>query len=677
MISLDEIFSVRQQLRDLMHAGEFEALTRYYAAAESRWQQDRDDAFFPIISQYTFLFTPQLYSEERIVELLTAWHQQQPQAHYPCAMLAQRWLNIAGDARGGHYADRVTATQWSRARISSDLLFYWAAKAISLNNQTPFLYYLLLTASGHFNQPAWFEEPHQPIALDLNAYSDAALAFAREKGGLPLSSEPIYTGLPVADEQEAEMPPLYWLNRALECDPQSMPVREQFIYYLYPRWYGDDEHVAIDNFLASNYCTTLPELKRNKLYSVKWLDKLGNPEHWPDKHSGKAIGAFDEEFQQMLALPMEPEDKAALHLTCLDTYVHFLLDDDYTFYAHSPLFARRIYESIEFMLNHGSVRLLFAQEGALLFWLLSVLCHKEYALKDEKGLFPRYIALTGARCENDTELLLSAYLRLQTLEGVHLPGPAEPWLARLKQTDDRIGPDKLNVLLNRLCFFQQKAQAQSFLTLLAEHDVIPALLLLSDIHSGLAPVAATNLLITPSAESAAAALDRACQNRSPEALFRKSRILEAQHGREAQPERLKLLEEATRRGHALAHYDYACALFWSRDVEHQRLAVEKVCAEVLLESRVEEEKLAYIAYLYAFGVLNQRGGMRKNVWLFIRWINYAIELWPDEHYQKMKLFFESRYVNFLVVRFLAKRDRKRAPEWQVELLGKLGVLEDE
>ena len=120
------------------------------------------------------------------------------------------------------------------------------------------------------------------------------------------------------------------------------------------------------------------------------------------------------------------------------------------------------------MLNHGSVRLLFAQEGALLFWLLSVLCHKEYALQDEKGLFPRYIALTGARCENDTELLLSAYLRLQTLEGVHLPGPAEPWLARLKQTDDRIGPDKLNVLLNRLpcaCAFCWKKQRRLSSTL--------------------------------------------------------------------------------------------------------------------------------------------------------------------------------------------------------------------
>jgi len=226
------------------------------------------------------------------------------------------------------------------------------------------------------------------------------------------------------------------------------------------------------------------------------------------------------------------------------------------------------------------------------------------------------------------------------------------------------------VLLNRLCFFQQKAQAQGFLTLLAEHDVIPALLLLSDIHSGLAPVAATNLLITPSAESAAVALDRACQNRSPEALFRKSRILEAQHGREAQPERLKLLEEATRRGHALAHYDYACALFWSRDVEHQRLAVEKVCAEVLLESRVEEEKLAYIAYLYAFASYNQRGGIKRNVYLTKFWATCALERTHDDQYAQMLYALKWGY-GAIVYHIRLKVDAKKIPEWHQNLINQL------
>ncbi|WP_312691744.1 DUF4034 domain-containing protein [Kosakonia sp.] len=677
MISLDEIWTARQQLRDWLQAGEYEKLTQFFSVAEKNWQSNKDDPLYPLISQYTFLFTPLLFSDETIALSLTAWHQSQPQSSYPCEMLAQRWLEIAAKARGTHAADHVTANQWIRAKISSDLMFYWAAKALSLNSTTPTMYYHLLVATGHFQEPEWFHQAHEPVHFDLAAYTPEAITFARSLGGLPLSEAPVFTGLPVANEVETRNPLIYWLNRALECDADNMPIREQFIHYLYPRWYGDEEHASLDAFLASDYCAPLPETRRNKLYSVKLLDKLANPQHWPEKSKIGKVRKFDELCQQLLTLDVSEEDKASLHYTYLNICTHFLLDDDNNFYAESPRFARHIYDSIHFILHSNAWRLLVEQEGALLFWLLTVLCHKEYQLSDDKALLKRYFDLTGARCESAMEMLFSVYLRLFPLQDIQLPGPVEPWIARLLQTEDRLPIELLNTTLNRLCFFQQKAQAQAFLTQLGERDFAPALLLLSEIYAGMDPVAAENLQLTPSQEKSAVALERACRTHSPEALFRKSRILEMQSGREALEERLTLLAEATAKGHALAQYDYACALFWSLELAHQKLAVEEICPQVLLGARVDSEKLAYIAYLYAFGLYNRRGGLRRNCYLMVYWLSYATQLAPGEmHYQKMAVCHSRKYRGFLVLWLFAKMAKKKAPAWQLNLLESLGMKED-
>ncbi|MCU5771668.1 DUF4034 domain-containing protein [Erwiniaceae bacterium BAC15a-03b] len=675
MLSLNEIFALRQQLREYLQSKQYEKLTQYFATAHADFKANRDNNIYLYIIDFDFLLSPKIYSHKTISQYLIDWHQAQPMSSYPCQLLAQHWLTIAGEERGGQYAEVVSHNQWQRAAISNDLMFYWAAKAISLDSHCTTLYQHLLSATGHFQEPEWFRNRHETVQFDLAWYGSTALEFAQSKGGVPLSSTPFNTGLPEPSAEEATFAPLYWLNRALECDAQNIVVRTLYINYLYPRWYGDEKHQAIDAFLAGDYCKNLSEPQRNILYRTKMLDKVNNIEHWPDYSNAKKLKQHDEKFRQLLSLNMPAHDMAVTHIIYIGMCSHFLLDNNGKLYAQSPYFARRIYDSIGYVLNSDQSWVIYSLGESLILWLSEIPSHPDYQVADTDHLLKRYLEATQGNGENHTELVFSAFARLYPTQDIQLQQPADWWLQRLLDSAAAMPVEMLGVIFKRLCGLGHAAAAKDFLLQLSAREYLPGTLLLTELFAGQHPKLAERLELAPAADKAEYYLDIACRERSAEALFRKSRALEEQALTASSPaesnrlnaERITLLVEASDHGHAMARYDYACALFWSDDVDDQRFALEQQCALLLLDGKVGPQQTAYIAYLYAYAAWNGRG-MAKNMWLAKYWIEYA-QSWDDaEDYRQMRRMMTDYFTLRFIFRIRAKQDASKVPAWQMDLV---------
>ncbi|WP_191091649.1 DUF4034 domain-containing protein [Affinibrenneria salicis] len=678
MLSFNDIFTTRAMLRGYLQQGNYAALSAFLDNARRQMKANRDAFDYLFFSSLGFLIDVRGTDSRHIAQQLVDWHDAQPDVGYPCQLLANHWLNIASEERGGYYAEYVCHNQWQRAYVSNELLFYWAAKAISLDKDCAPLYLHLLMASGHFYQPAWFLNQREPIVFTLSSYSDEAVRFVRQQGGWPTHPQPFITGLPPASDDEEDFPPRYWLERVLECDAQNLSARKQLIYYLYPRWYGDDKHKDIDNFIASDYCRALSPQQRNVLLREKEYDSVNNPGNWPASNKSRAVLKLDEDFRKLLSLDMSTWDRIDGYLYYAGMCNAYLLDAEKQFYKLSSHFARRIYDSLTLILASGENWQIFNYSDLILTWLSEILAYPEYGVDDSQHLLQRCLEMTQGQGDGATERALCAFAGFSPALGLRLPLPAETYLERLVATGERIDSAMLETILPRLIGLGSAGDARRFLQALAGRDVMNAALLLNDIYGGRQPSLAAKLEIAPAADRADQYLQQACRQHSAAALFLKSRVLEDRMDAAAdsaeksalQAARCELLRKAIAAGHPVAQYDYACALVWSDDERQITQALRHECAAVLLEGRVSWEQLAYMAYVYAFAALNARG-MEKNYYLAHLWIEFAQKWDTDKAYTDFQLCMKQSFGFDFVFKRRAKKDQQRVPEWMSGLIEKV------
>lgn len=675
MLTLEEIYTIREKVRGWLNNSEYQQVSDFLDTAKAEMKHDRARDYFNHYCSYSFLLDTRTLNTHEIVEKLLRWHQMQPEVSYPCLLLAQHWFAVAGEERGGEYARHLIYSQQQRALIANDLVFYWAAKAISLDADCVNLYCQLLVACGHFSEPVWFREA-QPISLEH--YSSDALAFIHKQGGLPPDTALIKTGLPPASQQEAAFRPLYWLNRVLALEPQNVYARSKVVQYLWPRWYGDRKHKAVDLFIAGDLCQNLSPKQRNVLLREKRYDQLEMRQPAAGRH--KEVLKYDEQFRELLSLPLTPGDTLSTHLYYIDMCQEFLLDNG-EFYPLSSHFAARIYDSLAFILNGKDSWVIYNHGAMIITWLTELLSYEEYKIADTQQLLVRYLQATQGCGESDSDIILAAFAEKFGFSGLSFFSTTQRFFQRVLAYDRSFSPDTLALVFSRLGWMGYGREAACLLHQLADAGAVNCAVLLGMAYSGTSPMTAYALSLSPSRTEVEKYLNVACQNPSPEALFFRSRLLEEIIGQTEDAsqinalhqQRLDALVQARDGGHSLAQYDYACALFWSDDPKLQEQALKQECAQVLLDGKVSPEQRAYTGYLYGLAAFNGRG-MKKNRWLARYWFNYANRWGSHPDWKKIVSLIGSHHTpRGPFAKKLTQRIYK-LPAWQTVLIAQTGQL---
>lgn len=666
--SLDEIYAFQARLRACLRQEAWPEINHALASARQRMATNPQDRTFTYLCTPGFLFPPGLSSHGEIHRILLRWHEACPTEPWPCLLLAENGLAMA----------EYTQDNPANIEAGSALFFWWSAKAIARDGGCLNLYQRLLSYSGVFREPPGLRQGGAPLHFWRSTLSPAAQAALIALGGAPDDNETVLTHLPPASQQEQVFPPVYWFNRALACAPDSLTVRETWLGILMRYHRGETRQQVIDTFLSGELCQPLTARDRNVLVFAQNAERLHNPAFWPRSQQTQALLDWDSHFYALLTRDLPPREHIMACITWANVCERFLFDEQGACYRLSTHFARRIYDCMATVLDCDDAWLLFSLSSVIFHHLSRVLAYDLFRLKDSRGLLPRYIALNKANGDGIQIAMVGVIAAQVPFAGLSLPGEGPMRMAHLLRL---AVPENVAVFRSagaNLLSLGYGVQVKQLLCRLAEQGGHCASLLLGEVLTEDIRAAEKAMGLDISSRQVEIWLQAASDDGVTEATFLLSRLLEkrlaqvrnADQRNALVARREALLKQAIAGGHAMAQYDYACALALSDDPHKIKEGLEIVCAAVLISGRIAGEYRGYIAWIYAFSACHGRG-MEKNLVLVDYWSRRAIALGKDCPWYRVFHAIATRFpFSYWYKRRLIKH-AARIPSWQEALMRQL------
>lgn len=682
-LELREYRQILQNLLNLFQNAQFTQLNHFYDEIYPISLQAKVKSNLPIKHQFFEWCEIEKFqklahwNQQQIVAQLNLWHQQAPSL-YSAYLLGQFWSNVASAERGSDYAHYVSQAAWDRAEIAKDMSFYWFMKAIEIDEKCPWVYLSLLLLTGFLRLPYWFWNDAVDLAVQEH-YSPESLAFLQHFGQSNPQRMNVPSQLPEPNQEEKDYPVLYWLNCALSCDAEFIPALRNYVYYLYPRWYGH-EHDSIDAFLQSPVCQNLPQEKFNELLITKYYDWLEC--EYPAVSDQARVLQYEKLFEEIIQFDLNN----FRHTEVLLQYTRFLewniRDDEKQLYARSQHFAQRLVEVVDFLLKEHEYNLFWAVDAheRLVSDICWLFVKFPELIQDHSHL--RYRLLTLLQPFEDSAFIMTI-----------LAAASEAGIWGFRKGEYVLEPEKViahddsNSTYNAeyalrlfyvdrqyvtvhkiLCDLAVKGHAQSAYEL--------GLLLKGEGFGGHGDMARYH-----DEDLSRQWLEHAVALEHPEAVAEQAlqqynALMEQDNKPQTQVQAiLQQLERAAQLKQSQVLSSYIHLMNNEGTPEQQQILLQEIIPEIMLNRDYDQH--AWLAYLYAFSCEDGMG-IEKNRYLALFWIDQALQLAPDE--EEYKALFEKwskpSGMFFAKSRFeeKLKQGKENIPEWMMQVVVKFMQL---
>ncbi len=416
--TIDTLIARRAQLRQWLHAGQYDELDALLDAAALRWL-DSDGETYGYRWMLDELNDPRGSAADNLARL-QAWRHARPASYHAHLAYGNQWEHIAGAIRGSNTADVVDDSQWAGAMMARDHAVAAFLHAMALHERPVVAVQRTMRVCAYLGEPDWLaalmhgasQVSHDDLRASwsppvweqgmqrLTEYSDLGLA------ELPDALPP---GLParlVDDKGDEEDSKTYWLRTSLALRPNDVGLLTSYLYFLYPRWGGS--HARMQAFIDGPVCAGLTESQRDELRFYKEFDYLGYVAFYPEADDDEGNAAFREAYEQWLTLDISPERQAMAlcHYANFETTRARHVDEDGEVHWDAALL-EHAYSLLAraVALAPADTDLTDEAYPGVLFTLQACLWFK--GMPDTQGLL-RQILLRGARWGDDVQAVLLA-----------------------------------------------------------------------------------------------------------------------------------------------------------------------------------------------------------------------------------------------------------------------------
>lgn len=672
---LRQVKAQETQFIEWLNGNQFETLNQFCEQHYPTWLKSKESEQEPLLypqvnisslCDMDFLLS-KFASKQALHAKLKAWHQVAP-SFFSAFLLGELWVKIVEAERGASTANHVSHKAWQRAHWARDMAFYWELTAIEQDPQKVWSYFNLLNVTGYLGLPDWLSTywANDEMFADYIYPIDEARAFFESYGEndiVPMRQFP--TNLPAPTEEEINFPLNYWFNRITAISPSYFRPYEVYLYYLYPRWYGDEYH-DIDAFLASPVCQALPKEKYNALLFTKAWDLI---EYFAEFGS-ETQQQQEEIFKQLLPLPYINRVKVSLFLHYIRFCNEYVLNTDIERHARTQEYAQTLVMTAEELLAQYEKDLYWDDTthfvGNICWWFTGV---RNVLGEDHTQLRKRVIQLFASRSPFVKALEVGATeLGIWGFE----KGQIEvDWKALI--VEDR---DESYDIDNALRYFAMDGYAQYSIALykkLAELGHAFSQYRLYQIQQNLyLPEFFAPYSDQLTEEEGETFLAKAVEQGLTRALVtfgvrEYERLWPIEKRPKAEAERaLSALKQAVELKQTEAYIPYIHLLYLETDAGKEDYIFRELAPELMVDCEFSQEDFAWLANLYAVA-FKEGFGVEKNHYVSLFWSEKACLLEPNN--ETFQQFFKDLCsptgIFFAKSRFEKKleRDKAQIPEW--------------
>ncbi|RYC47050.1 DUF4034 domain-containing protein [Pectobacterium zantedeschiae] len=325
--SLTVLIKRRAQLREMFATHQFDALDRLLEKEHQVWL---DGPNLPYTYNWNInsIFDPAV-SHADILSHLQAWVAARPESYHAHHLTGQYWENAAARIRTSNGGQYVEDDRWMGAELARDLGVAAYLRASALHQRPALTFSRLFRLTCYLGEPQWLGvllQGGEPLTYAQRQSQvepelwEAGLQHLRNEGAQALVELPaaLPTPLPAREEHEWEEPMHYWLRVTLATRPQDLAIRNECVYFLYPRWGGS--HEAMTQFIDGPLCEALTESERNSLRVTQCWDYIGYDVLLPDAQDTENVAYCRETFDWLLTLELDVDVRARV----LRKYASFL-----------------------------------------------------------------------------------------------------------------------------------------------------------------------------------------------------------------------------------------------------------------------------------------------------------------------------------------------------------------
>ncbi|WP_224653986.1 DUF4034 domain-containing protein [Pectobacterium versatile] len=325
--SLTALLSRRTHLRELFTTHQFDALETLLEQEHQTWL---DGPNLPYSYNWSVrsLFDP-IVPHTDILAHLQAWVSSRPNAYHAHLLMGNYWEDAAARIRTSNGAEYVEDDRWVGAELARNLGVTAYLNAIASHQRPALAFSRLFRLTSYLGEPHWLQvllQGAEPLTYMQRQAQfepelwEAGLQHLRHEGAEQLAELPhtLPANLPTREESEWEDPKRYWLRTTLNVRPQDFAIRNEYLYFLYPRWGGSHEEMT--QFIDGPWCEALTEAERNGLHVTRCWDYLGYSSLMPDADDEESIVYCRETFDWLLSLELHAETRARV----LRKYASFL-----------------------------------------------------------------------------------------------------------------------------------------------------------------------------------------------------------------------------------------------------------------------------------------------------------------------------------------------------------------
>ena len=311
--SIESYIEKRNHLRSLLASHQFEQLDLLLNNMQQQWLEKSSEPF-----DYEWFISDLLDPTKIAADILShldTWIKSNPTSYHGYLLQGCHWEAAAARIRTSNGGEYVSDDRWIGAQLARDLGLVSYLRAISLHERPAYALRRMMRLTAYLGEPQWLydlaygREPYTYVQLQNDIDPEIWRAGLRrlldEGGDLAFIPQELPSNLPVRETDEVKT---YWLNATLAIRPQDVGIRNEYLYFLYPRWGGSHEQMA--EFIEGAVCETLSEQERNILWITKAWDFLGYSIYFPEQEDHDEIEYCCDAFEQLLALDLAEEQRA-------------------------------------------------------------------------------------------------------------------------------------------------------------------------------------------------------------------------------------------------------------------------------------------------------------------------------------------------------------------------------
>ena len=311
--SIESYIEKRNQLRNLLASHQFDKLEISLNDEMQQWLEKSSEPF-----DYEW-FISDLLDPAKIathtLSHLNTWIKYNPTSYHGHLLHGCYWEAAAARIRTSNGGEYVSDERWIGAQLARDLGLISYLRAISLHERPAYALRRMMRLTAYLGEPQWLHdlaygrEPYNYVQLQSEIEPETWSAGLRrlldEGGDLAFIPQELPSNLPVREIEDVKA---YWLNATLAVRPQDVGIRNEYLYFLYPRWGGSHEEMSA--FIEGPICAALSKQERNLLWITKAWDFLGYAIYFPEPDEYNDIEYCCDAFEQLLALDLAQEQRA-------------------------------------------------------------------------------------------------------------------------------------------------------------------------------------------------------------------------------------------------------------------------------------------------------------------------------------------------------------------------------